>query len=268
MIILSEQNAVIEDRLFTGNIGAWQTHPDGRPYHTFRTASVLVQGNGTVFRRCTFENTAGPGAEAGQAIALYLDGDGIVLEDCVIRGHQDTLFLAPLPPTPYEKDGFLGPGEHLPRTERTVYFRRCLIEGGVDYVFGGATAYFDDCEFRSVEPGYVFAPSTPAHVAEGFVVRNCRFTAAPGLPDGSCRIARPWREYAALRLENCELGAHICPEGYEDWGRPVAGLRFVEEGSAGPGACPQARPAYVRILPGPEDAAAGAQQSRNEETGN
>ncbi len=246
MRILTERDAVIEDQIFTGNIGARQIHPDGRPYHTFRTASVLAEGSGTVFRRCVFENTAGSGRTAGQAIALYLDGDGIVLEDCIIRGHQDTLFLAPLPPVPYEKDGFLGPGENAPRTDRTVYLRRCLIEGGVDFVFGGATAYFDDCEFRSVEPGYVFAPSTPAHAEEGFVVRGCRFTAAPDVPDGSCYIARPWREHAAVRLENCYLGAHICPAGWDDWGKPTEGLRFQETGSTGPGARLRERPAYVR----------------------
>ena len=35
--------------------------------------------------------------KVGQAIALTLDGDDIVLDHCVIRAHQDSLFLAPLP---------------------------------------------------------------------------------------------------------------------------------------------------------------------------
>ena len=231
-IVISGSGLVIEDRTYTGDLYARMQHEDGRPYHTFRTASVLVDGNDITFRRCTFENTAGRGEDVGQAIALYLDGDGICLEDCVLKGHQDTLFLAPLPPKEYEKDGFLGPKQFTPRTPRTVYFKRCLIEGGVDFIFGGATAYFDDCEFRSVEPGFVFAPSTPEEVDTGFVARNCRFTRNDPVevPDASCYVARPWREIAKVRLENCEYGPHIHPDIWDDWGKKDAHATIRFEG--------------------------------------
>ncbi len=220
-ITISLPHQVIEDKVYTGDIGAYRMHPDGKPYHTFRTSTVLVDGDDITFRRCTFENTAGPGKIAGQAIALYIDADGIVLEDCILKGNQDTLFLAPLPPKEYEKDGFLGPKQFEPRTKRTVVLRRCLIEGSVDFIFGGATAYFDDCEFRSVAPGYVFAPCTPEDVDTGFVARNCRFTrsSSEDVPDASCYIGRPWREYAKIRVENCTFGPHIHPDGWNDWGK-------------------------------------------------
>ena len=229
---ISENNIVIEDQTYTGDLYARKMHEDGRPYHTFRTATVLVDGNNITFRRCTFENTAGPGKEVGQALALYIDGDNIRLEDCIRKGHQDTLFMAPLPPKEIEKDGFLGPKQFTPRTPRTVYLKNCLIEGGVDFIFGGATAYFDNCEFRSVEPGYVFAPSTPEEVETGFVARNCRFTRSneQDVPDASCYIGRPWREYAKIRLENCELGPHIHPDGWHDWGKTAARQTIRFEG--------------------------------------
>ena len=117
------------------------------------------------------------------------------------------------------------------------------------FVFGGATAYFDGCEFKSVEPGFVFAPSTPQDVKTGFVARNCRFTAGEGVPDASCYIGRPWRDYGKVRLENCWLGPHIRLEGWDDWGRPQCHdtVEFVEIGSQGPGACPEMRPSYVRM---------------------
>ncbi|MBR6898581.1 MAG: pectin esterase [Lachnospiraceae bacterium] len=235
-MVISENNRVYNGECFTGGLGAKMTHPDGRPYHTFRTASVLVDGNKIVFNGCVFENTAGPGERAGQAIALYLDGDDIVLNDCVLKGWQDTLFLAPLPPKEYEKDGFIGPKQFTPRVPRTFTFNRCRIEGDVDFVFGGATAFFNDCEFVSLRKGYVFAPSTPEGAEAGFVIKNCRFLRAAGVEDGSCYIARPWREYAKLSIENCYMDAHIAPEGYVDWGKPHEGLRFTETGSYGPGA--------------------------------
>jgi len=253
MVTISENGLIIEDKTYTGNLYARQQHPDGRPYHTFRTQSVLVDGDDITFRRCRFENTAGPGEKVGQAIALYLDGDGIVLEDCDIIGHQDSLFLAPLPPKEIEEDGFLGPKQYAPRTPREYRFTNCRIYGGVDFIFGGAAAVFEGCEFISVEPGYVFAPCTPEGQDMGFTIRNCRF-----VPDmaawnsgivtaGSCYIARPWREFAKVRLENCYLGEHINPAGWDDWGKTDAHdtILFEEYDSYGPGYVPDERPPYV-----------------------
>ncbi len=246
--VISESNVTIEGRSFEGNLSACLRHEDGRPYHTFRTATVLVNGEHVRFKNCRFANTAGSGSKVGQAIALYLDGEDIRLEDCLLEGHQDTLFLAPLPPVEYEKDGFIGPGQFTPRTKRTVYFKHCTITGGVDFIFGGATAYFDNCEFVSVEEGYVFAPSTPQDVPVGFVASNCRFTAIEGVRKESCYIARPWREYAKVRLEHCYLGEHIHKAGFDDWGKTQArqSVVFEEMDSYGPGARGAVRPDYVR----------------------
>ncbi|MCR5129360.1 MAG: pectin methylesterase [Lachnospiraceae bacterium] len=252
---LSESDRIYTGEHYSGDIGARAIHPDGTAYRTFRTQTVLVDGDRVRFENCTFENTAGSGKVAGQAIALYLDGDDIHLENCILKGHQDTLFLAPLPPKEVEPGGFTGPKQLTPRKDHTVYFKNCRIEGGVDFIFGGATAYFEDCEFVSNEAGYVFAPSTPEHVEVGFVAKNCRFLRAEGIPDGSCYIARPWRIYAKLRLEDCWMDAHICPAGYHDWNKPEAhGTTVFEEyRSKGPGAEQADRPDWVRFESGGEE---------------
>ena len=246
---ISEHNQIIENQIYTGNHYAKEMHEDGKKYGTFRSYTVLADGDYITFRNCTFENTAGPGQNVGQAIALYIDGDNIRLENCTLRGHQDTLFLAPLPEKEIIPGGFLGPKQFTPRHDRTVYFENCIIEGGVDFIFGGATAYFDNCEFRSVEPGYIFAPSTPEHIATGFVARNCRFTADAAVPKESCYIARPWRIHAKVQLENCYLGEHIHPLGWDDWGKPESHetVVFTETSSSGPGAG-TCRPEYVTVL--------------------
>lgn len=245
-IHISESNLVIEKKTFTGSHYAKETMPDGSKRGTFRSYSVLVDGDNVTFRNCVFENTAGRGCDVGQAIALYIDGDGIVLENCTLRGHQDTLFLAPLPDKEIIPGGFTGPKQFTERKRRTVHFRNCKIEGGVDFIFGGATAYFDSCEFVSVEEGYVFAPSTPSDVEVGFVAKDCRFTAAEGVEKSSCFIARPWRNYAHVSLVNCYLGEHINPAGFDDWGKAEAHatVRFYEKGSYGPSA-EGTRPDYV-----------------------
>ncbi|MBR1797983.1 MAG: pectin methylesterase [Clostridiales bacterium] len=246
--LLSDTDRTFTGETFSGDLYARAIHPDGKSYHTFRTATVLVDGSGLVFEGCTFENTAGSGKEKGQAIALYLDGDDITLQNCIIRGHQDTLFLAPLPIREHEKDGFIGPKKDEPRTRRVFHIKNCVIEGSVDFVFGGATAYFDDCTFISNESGYVFAPSTPQDVKEGFVARNCRFLRTGTVEDESVYIARPWRRYGKVRLQNCYLDSHISKVGFDDWGDESrrSTVVFEEYGSYGPGSEGARRPSWVR----------------------
>ncbi len=246
---ISDSNITIENEIYTGNHYGKEDHPDGKKYGTFRSYTVLVDGDNVTFRGCTFENTSGPGKTVGQALALYIDGNNIHLENCTLRGHQDTLFIAPLPPKEIIPGGFLGPKQFTPRYDRTAYFKNCIIEGGVDFIFGGGTAYFDDCEFVNVEEGFIFAPSTPEHISTGFVARNCRFTATENVPEGSCYIARPWRNFGKVRLENCYLGSHIHPLGWDDWGKEAAHetVDFVETGSYGPGSR-RTRPNYVKMI--------------------
>ena len=248
-IHISESNVTIENKIFSGSHYARELHSDGQKRGTFRSYTVLVDGDNVTFKNCVFENTAGRGEDVGQAIALYLDGDNISLENCVLRGHQDTLFLAPLPEKEIIPGGFLGPKQFTERKKRVFHFKNCKIEGGVDFIFGGATAYFDNCEFVSVESGYVFAPSTPADVEVGFVARNCRFTSTEGVAEKSCYIARPWRDFGAVEIVDCYLGEHINPAGFDDWGKTFAHdkIRFTEKNSIGAGAEGE-RPSYVKKI--------------------
>ncbi len=126
--------------------------PDGEKRGTFRTPTLFIDADR--FHACgmTFENTAGRGCDVGQALALYVDGDGIVFDNCRICGSQDTLFTGPLPPAPYERNGFRGPKENAPRVNGRHYYKNCFISGDVDFIFGSATAYFEDCEIFSRSP--------------------------------------------------------------------------------------------------------------------
>ena len=247
-IHISESNIIIENKIYSASLFAKEILPDGSKRGTFRTYSVLVDGDNVLFKNCVFENAAGKGEDVGQALALYLDGDNISLENCTLRGHQDTLFLAPLPQKEIIPGGFIGPKQFTERKNRTFYFKNCRIEGGVDFIFGGATAFFENCEFVSVERGFVFAPSTPENVEHGFVATNCRFTAGDGVPPHSCYIARPWRDFGSVELVNCYLGEHIHPDGFHDWDKAHARstVRFSESGSYGPGAS-KTRAKFVKL---------------------
>jgi len=50
-------------------------------------------------------------------------------------------------------------------------------------------------------------------------------------------LGRPWRDYAAVAFINCDLGDHIKPEGWHNWGKSEKEktARYSEYGSTGPG---------------------------------
>ena len=75
----------------TGNLGAYELLEDGTKRGTFRTQTVLVHTHDFTARNITFENTAGPGRSAGQAIALYADGDRLLFENVDLVGFQDAV---------------------------------------------------------------------------------------------------------------------------------------------------------------------------------
>lgn len=204
---------------------------------TFRTYTVLVDADDVRLENLTIVNDAGDGREVGQAIALYADGDRLVVDACCITGRQDTLFLGPLPPREVKPGGFMGPKQFAPRRVGRQYFRRCRIEGDVDFIFGGARAYFEGCEIRSLNRdmdvnGYVTAASTPEGEPYGFVFHGCSFTASQDVASDSVYLGRPWREWAQTVLIDCWLGQHIKREGWWDWAKPAAHERAHYAGAS------------------------------------
>lgn len=264
-VTLEGENA--ENTILTYHLGAREILEDGLKRGTFRTASVRIDERDFTARNLTFENSAGFGHTVGQALALYVDGDRAIFENCRFLGSQDTLFTAPLPPTEFEVGGFRGPGEHKPRTMGRHYYRNCYIRGDVDFIFGSATAYFDRCTIFSQKPGdrkppespceeaiygYITAASTPENAKYGYVFKDCKLIS--DCPPKSVYLGRPWREFAKTVYINCEMGDHIHPAGWMDWQKEHNHFFYAEYGSYGPGASPDTRAAFSCQLTA-EDAA-------------
>ncbi len=237
-------------------------HPDGMNVGTFRSYTLLVLADGCGLRGLTIRNDAGQQTDSGQCVALFADGDGFICEDCTLVSTQDTLFTGPLPPKEALKNGFLGPTQHLPRKPQRHTYRRCVIKGDVDFIFGGAAAWFEDCDVVCIRRGnrtpggYATAASTPEGQKYGYVFRNCRFR-GENVPEGSFLLGRPWREFAKTVLLECDIGPHIRPEGWDNWGKPnfaATGL-YAEYGCTGPGSDVSARAAFSRTLTAQEAAA-------------
>ncbi|MFC0212656.1 pectinesterase family protein [Paenibacillus chartarius] len=225
-----------ERTILTYDDYAQKTFPDGELYHTFHSYTLLVTGDDFTAERMTIENAAGPGEAVGQAIAAYVDADRAVFRECRLLGHQDTLFTGPLPPAPRDRATFGGPRDGAPRRPVRQYYERCHIEGDIDFIFGSATAVFEQCDIVSRRGGWITAASTPQEVPYGYVFHRCRLTGAA--PDQSVYLGRPWRNYAKVAFIACWMGAHIKPDGWSAWNEKesVRDTEFAEFGSQGPGA--------------------------------
>ncbi len=220
---------------------------------TFCSPTVFVTGDGFTADYLTIQNDLSKqGKPRTQGVALSITADRAILRNVRLLGAQDTLF-ASSKSCKSQPDGSC-------KTSRQ-YYDHCYIEGEVDFIFGNAKAVFSQCEIRSIthNGGYLTAQSRNS-VAEdsGYVFNHCRVTADPGV--ANVYLGRPWRDYATVTFLNTELGPHILPEGWSEWGKPgsktptdrLKTATYNEFNSSGPGANPKAREPLSHQLTGPE----------------
>ena len=201
-------------------------NPDPRQtMGTFRTYTVKVDGNYITLKNITIENAA---PRKGQAVALHTEGDHLVVNNCRILGNQDTIYT-----------GMAG---------TRLYFRDCYIEGTTDFIFGPSTAWFENCTIKSKINSFVTAASTPKDVKYGYIFNRCKLIAAPEAQE--VFLGRPWRPYAYTLFMNCELGGHIVPQGWQNWGNKAneQTARYLEYNNTGEGAKAQERAPWSRQL--------------------
>lgn len=220
-------------------------------YQTFRSYTAFIGADYLTFENLTFKNEAGKGSDVGQALAAYVDGNYLYFKNCRFLAHQDTLFTAPLPEAPIIPGSFVGPREHEPRRNSLQYYQNCYIQGDIDFIFGGATAYFETCTLVS-NPlegySYITAASTPKNHPYGYVFESCQLL-SDAKPQ-SVYLGRPWRNYAHVAFLNCYMGEHIHPLGWDDWNKPEAHetIQFIEYNNHGPGANLNMRAPYSKVI--------------------
>lgn len=192
---------------------------------TFRTYTVKVEGCDLTFRNLTIENNA---EQLGQAVALHTEGDRLAFINCRFLGNQDTIFTG-------------GKNSRL-------YFADCYIEGTTDFIFGPATALFEDCTIYSKRDSYITAASTPRDVEVGYVFNRCHIKGAPGVKN--VYLGRPWRPYAFTLFVDCEMDGHVTHAGWDNWRNPdnEKTARYGEYRSVGAGAAAEGRVGWAMRL--------------------
>lgn len=212
-----------EDRDKT--IITYDDHANINKMGTFRTYTVKVEGSDITFKNLTIENNA---AQLGQAVALHTEGDRLKFINCRILGNQDTIYT----------------GAKFTR----LYFKDCYIDGTTDFIFGPSTALFENCMIHSKRNSYVTAASTPKEAKYGYIFKHCKLTAEPGVD--KVYLGRPWRPYAYTLFIECELGKHIIPAGWHNWGKQSneETARYMEYKNTGEGANVSERVAWSKQL--------------------
>lgn len=185
--------------------------------------AAYIGGHDFHAENITFENSFGTGS---QAVAVLVEADRAVFRNCRFLGWQDTL---------YAKNG-------------RQYYRDSYIEGHVDYIFGQASAVFENCRIHSKGDGYITAPMRfAATEPSGFVFLNSTLTSentAKGV-----YLGRPWRDFGRTVFINTKMEAAIRPEGWHHWvPEREKTAYFAEYGSTGKGANPEGRAAWARKL--------------------
>ncbi len=233
-VFVDVKNIIIEGNkennvIITNNLSAFEILKDGSKRGTFRTATLHLASSNIKLKNLTIENRAGNGKEYGQCVALYCDGDKIKVENCILKGNQDTLFTAPLPQADkYGSNVGLGPMAVYERKHCRQIFKNCTILGNIDFIFGGATALFyrcnifvlDDFKDREIK-AYIAAPCTVVDLEYGFLFYKCKIDG--NVDNNSLYLARPWRLGAKSVFFDCDINAKLVKKGcFHDWDKPIA----------------------------------------------
>lgn len=179
---------------------------------TLKSATVSVWGDDFFAEGITFANDFSVNRplapEGAQAVALLVKGDRGVFRNVRMIGAQDTLYAG-------SKSCASEDGPCVPARQ---YFSDCYIEGNVDFIFGDAQAYFENCQIHATSHETVFLTAQSKHYPEeasGYVFERCAITAAPGAEH--VFLGRPWRSFSTVVFLNANLQAPIEPAGWREW---------------------------------------------------
>ena len=194
-------------------------------FSTFNSYTMQVKGNNITIENLTIKNAAG---RVGQAVALHVDGNRFVAKNCNLLGNQDTVYTG--------------------NETAMEYYENCFIEGTTDFLFGNATVVFKDCTIKSLSDSYITAASTSQSQKFGYVFFNCKLIASENVKKEY--LGRPWRPNAKVVFIDCELGKHIRPEGWHNWGKVEneATAYYAEYNNKGEGAATDKRVPWSHVL--------------------
>ncbi|CAN4084922.1 unnamed protein product [Withania somnifera] len=189
----------------------------------YKSATVVISGNGFFAYKVGFRNTAGP--EKLQAVALRVQADHAVFMNCRMVGYQSVIYA---------------------QTYRQFY-RGCYITGTVDIISGNAAAVFQNCQFYLRKPmdnqKNVITAQGRLHKRQttGTVLQSCSIFPDNKLEPEKSKfksyLGRPMKEYSRTIVMETDIADVIDPEGWEatSGNYALSTLYFAEYNNRGPG---------------------------------
>ncbi|CAG7884969.1 unnamed protein product [Brassica rapa] len=190
---------------------------------TFLTATFVAQGEGFMAHSMGFRNTAGP--DKHQAVAIRVQSDRSVFQNCRFEGYQDTLYAY---------------------THRQFY-RSCVIVGTIDFIFGDAAALFQNCNIfiRKGVQGQKNTVTSQGRVDKfqttGFVIQNCTIAPNEDLKPVKAQfksyLGRPCKNHSRTVVMESTIEDVIDPVGWLRWQETdfaIGTLLYAEYKNDGP----------------------------------
>ena len=114
----------------------------------------------------------------------------------------------------------------------TTYLENCRISGTVDFICGGGTIFFNECDLllrargKTGSRDVICAPATKENLRYGYVFSNCRISGTDEQQD-RYRLGRPWKNAPRAVFLNTKMNLRPSPDGWTEMHGTVPAL-FAE----------------------------------------
>lgn len=223
-----------DQTVITNGLAAGHKKPDGSEWGTagatvtvsrphFRAENLTIENSFDYIANMNKPDSDETKVNGAQALALKLgsNSDMAIFKNVKLTSYQDTLLA----------------------DRGRSYFYDCIIEGAVDFIYGGGQVVFENCDivslnrFSDSNNGYITAASTmPENL--GFLFIHCRLLKESAeMADHSVNLGRPWHNSPNVVFIDTYMDSHITETGWVSMGDLTPeDARFFEFNSSGPGA--------------------------------
>ncbi|XP_065858784.1 probable pectinesterase 53 [Euphorbia lathyris] len=189
----------------------------GHVLGTYGSATFAINSPFFIAKNIAFKNKAPSppsGALGKQGVALRISADTAAFIRCKFIGAQDTLY------------------DHIGRH----YFKKCYIEGSVDFIFGNGLSLYEECHLHAITNSYgaLTAQKRGSMLEEtGFSFLKCKVTGS-----GALYLGRAWGTFSRVVFAYTYMDKIITPTGWYDWGDKNRQMTvfFGQYKCSGPGA--------------------------------
>ncbi|GBG71624.1 hypothetical protein CBR_g9040 [Chara braunii] len=216
---------VIVDNRHAGKMGA-----DGDDIGTFQSATATFGGYHIIVQGISFINDfprGKPGEIGNQAVAMRASGWFIIFANCIFRGFQDTLYAH----------------------KGVQLYKNCYIEGTIDFIFGYATAQYEDCHIHTLADPFTISAEKrqlPGARTSGFLFLRGIITGV----SGKAYLGRAWGAASLTWFVETQMEAFIQPAGWNNFNDPTREKTadYGEYNCSGPGSDRSGRVSWSRAL--------------------